>query len=49
MVLMNEKLCKYEVHFALFEQTEKCDSFGHSEAEDTEDDQPLLTNASGFL
>ncbi|CAO4387926.1 unnamed protein product [Caenorhabditis nigoni] len=49
MVLMNEKLSKYEVHYSLFDQTERvCDFDAQTiETEETEDDHHH--NASGFL
>ncbi|NP_001317904.1 IRK_C domain-containing protein [Caenorhabditis elegans] len=49
MVLMNEKLSKYEVHYSFFDQTERvCDFDAQTiETEETEDEHHH--NASGFL
>lgn len=48
MVLLNEQRMLYEVHYQLFEQIERVDDTV-PEDEDTEDDQPVLSNASGFV
>ncbi|CAB3400777.1 unnamed protein product [Caenorhabditis bovis] len=48
MVLMNEKISKYEVHYALFDQTERVSDFDSHiiETEEIEEDHH---NRSGFL
>uniref|UniRef100_A0A1I7XW27 TLC domain-containing protein n=1 Tax=Heterorhabditis bacteriophora TaxID=37862 RepID=A0A1I7XW27_HETBA len=51
MILMNEKLSKYEVHYAMFDQTERVFDFKlfATETEETEDEQMHHNNASGFI
>ncbi|KAL6725015.1 hypothetical protein Aduo_019843 [Ancylostoma duodenale] len=51
MVLMNEKLSKYEVHYGLFDHTERVLDFDVApvETEELEDELAHHNNASGFM
>ncbi|WKY14584.1 hypothetical protein Q1695_000265 [Nippostrongylus brasiliensis] len=50
MVLMNEKLSKYEVHYGLFDHTERVLDFDMTQSEPEElDDELAHHNASGFM
>ncbi|KAK5981311.1 G-protein coupled inwardly rectifying potassium channel-A [Trichostrongylus colubriformis] len=51
MVLMNEKLSKYEVHYGLFDHTERVLDFDltQTETEELDDELAHHNNASGFM
>ncbi|VDM82776.1 unnamed protein product [Strongylus vulgaris] len=51
MVLMNEKLSKYEIHYGLFDHTERVLDFDVTpvEPEELEEELAHHNNASGFM